>query len=136
MRISFIFSNHVNWTLNHITKEVRFLQEPDSDDVIKKFAAGYNVKFAMFSKINVNGSNALPLYKYLKSQLKGTLGRYLFICYLSIHGLFNLIHKDSCSLSSQQTMQSGYKHVCIHCYSVSLKSRSCFVIDEERSSLQ
>lgn len=30
----------------------------------------------MFSKINVNGSNALPLYKYLKSQLKGTLGRY------------------------------------------------------------
>lgn len=53
-------------------------QEPDPEDVIKTFAAGYHVKFDMFSKINVNGSNALPLYKYLKSQLKGTLGRYGF----------------------------------------------------------
>lgn len=52
-------------------------QEPDSEEVIKKFAAGYNVKFDMFSKINVNGENALPLYKYLKSQLKGTLGSFI-----------------------------------------------------------
>ena len=51
------------------------LQEPDPEPVIKQFAEGYGVKFDMFSKINVNGSNALPLYKYLKSKLKRTLGR-------------------------------------------------------------
>ena len=56
---------------------VVFSQEPDSEEVIKKFVAGYKVKFDMFSKINVNGENALPLYKYLKNQLKGTLGRYI-----------------------------------------------------------
>lgn len=52
-------------------------QEPDSEEVIKKFVAGYKVKFDMFSKINVNGENALPLYKYLKNQLKGTLGSFI-----------------------------------------------------------
>lgn len=52
-------------------------QEPDPEPVIKKFAAGYGVQFDMFSKINVNGANALPLYKYLKSRLKGTLGSFI-----------------------------------------------------------
>jgi len=28
----------------------------------------------MFSKIEVNGDNAHPIYKYLKSELKGTFG--------------------------------------------------------------
>ena len=32
------------------------------------------VNFPMFSKIDVNGENAHPLYKYLKKELKGTLG--------------------------------------------------------------
>ena len=50
-------------------------KEPDPEPVIKQFAEGYGVQFDMFSKINVNGSNALPVFKYLKSQLKGTLGR-------------------------------------------------------------
>ncbi|PFX30086.1 Glutathione peroxidase [Stylophora pistillata] len=52
-------------------------QEPDPEPVIKQFAAGYGVQFDMFSKINVNGANALPLYKYLKSRLKGTLGSFI-----------------------------------------------------------
>lgn len=52
-----------------------YSQEPDPEPVIKQFADGYGVKFDMFAKINVNGAYALPLYKYLKSQLKGTLGR-------------------------------------------------------------
>jgi glutathione peroxidase len=29
----------------------------------------------MFSKIDVNGKTAHPIYKYLKSELSGTLGR-------------------------------------------------------------
>ena len=52
-----------------------YSQEPDPEPVIKQFADGYGVNFDMFAKINVNGAYALPLYKYLKSQLKGTLGR-------------------------------------------------------------
>lgn len=34
----------------------------------------YSVSFQMFSKINVNGKNAHPLYKYLKTTLKGFPG--------------------------------------------------------------
>jgi len=49
-------------------------QEPGSDAEIKKFAAGYGVKFPMFSKIDVNGPNTHPLYEYLKTAQGGFLG--------------------------------------------------------------
>uniref|UniRef100_A0A2K5IJZ0 Glutathione peroxidase 4 n=1 Tax=Colobus angolensis palliatus TaxID=336983 RepID=A0A2K5IJZ0_COLAP len=51
-------------------------QEPGSNEEIKEFAAGYNVKFDMFSKICVNGDDAHPLWKWMKIQPKGkgTLG--------------------------------------------------------------
>ena len=50
-------------------------QEPGDEDVIKNFCSlTYNVTFPMFSKIEVNGSNAHPLYRYLKSAKKGLLG--------------------------------------------------------------
>lgn len=52
-------------------------QEPDAEPIIKRFVENYGVKFDMFSKINVNGAKAIPLYKYLKSQLKGTLGSFI-----------------------------------------------------------
>ena len=43
-------------------------QEPWSDEKIVEFcSATYQVKFPMFSKIEVNGGNAAPLYKYLTS---------------------------------------------------------------------
>jgi glutathione peroxidase len=43
-------------------------EEPGTDAEIKAFAQSkYNVTFPMFSKIEVNGANALPLYQYLKS---------------------------------------------------------------------
>jgi glutathione peroxidase len=43
-------------------------QEPGTDAEIKAFAQSkYNVTFPMFSKIDVNGANALPLFNYLKS---------------------------------------------------------------------
>jgi len=41
-------------------------QEPGSNMEIKKFAEGYGAKFPMFAKIDVNGPNTHPFYKYLK----------------------------------------------------------------------
>lgn len=41
-------------------------QEPGTDQEIAQFcSANYDVKFPMFSKIEVNGEGAAPLYKYL-----------------------------------------------------------------------
>ena len=49
-------------------------QEPDGDDKIKFFCQGtYDVHFDMFSKIDVNGENADPLYNYLKRKQGGLL---------------------------------------------------------------
>lgn len=49
-------------------------QEPGSAEEISKFCSlKYNVTFPMFQKIEVNGNNADPLYKYLKEALPGTL---------------------------------------------------------------
>ncbi|XP_077580924.1 phospholipid hydroperoxide glutathione peroxidase-like isoform X2 [Stigmatopora nigra] len=46
-------------------------QEPGTDAEIKEFAKGYNVKFDMFSKIDVNGDNAHPLWKWMKRHPNG-----------------------------------------------------------------
>ncbi len=44
-------------------------QAPGSDDEIYSFCdSNYGVKFPIFSKIEVNGENAHPLYKYLVGQ--------------------------------------------------------------------
>ena len=44
-------------------------QEPGSDSEIKQFCTSkYGVSFPMFSKIQVNGEDAAPLYKYLTAQ--------------------------------------------------------------------
>ncbi|MPW24386.1 redoxin domain-containing protein [Alkalibaculum sp. M08DMB] len=51
-------------------------QAPGTEEEIVDFCQlNYNVSFPMFSKINVNGENAEPLFKYLKSQQKGLLGK-------------------------------------------------------------
>jgi glutathione peroxidase len=50
-------------------------QEPGDEAEIKKFCSlNYNVSFPMFAKINVNGKDAHPLYKYLKETRSGILG--------------------------------------------------------------
>lgn len=50
-------------------------QEPGSDKEIFAYCTStYNVSFEMFSKIDVNGENAAPLYKYLKKEQSGFLG--------------------------------------------------------------
>ena len=50
-------------------------QEPGTEEQIKEFCSlTYGVEFEMFSKIDVNGENAHPLYKFLKESSKGVLG--------------------------------------------------------------
>jgi len=50
-------------------------QEPGDEAEIKNFCAlTYDVKFPLFAKVAVNGAEAHPLYKYLKSEAKGLLG--------------------------------------------------------------
>jgi glutathione peroxidase len=50
-------------------------QEPGSEKEIEQFCSiNYGVSFPMFAKIDVNGDNTHPLYKYLKSEKPGTLG--------------------------------------------------------------
>lgn len=47
-------------------------QEPGGEKEISEGCLiNYGVSFPMFSKIDVNGDNAHPLYKYLKSELRG-----------------------------------------------------------------
>ncbi|HKK79644.1 MAG TPA: glutathione peroxidase [Phaeodactylibacter sp.] len=47
-------------------------QEPGSSEDIKAFCQlNYGVSFPMFDKINVNGKDAHPIFKYLKAQLSG-----------------------------------------------------------------
>jgi glutathione peroxidase len=50
-------------------------QEPGPDTEIAEFCEmNFGVTFPLFSKIDVNGENAHPLYKYLTSEKKGLLG--------------------------------------------------------------
>lgn len=50
-------------------------QEPSDGAQIKGFCSRiYGVTFPLFTKIEVNGPNAHPLFKYLKSAAKGWLG--------------------------------------------------------------
>ncbi|CAG0918050.1 unnamed protein product [Notodromas monacha] len=51
--------------------------EPGTEAEIVKFAEGFGVQFDMFAKIEVNGGNAHPLWKWLKEQKGGFLGRTL-----------------------------------------------------------
>ena len=51
-------------------------QEPGSDKEIREFCdEHYSVTFPVFAKIDVNGRNAHPLYRHLKSVKKGLFGR-------------------------------------------------------------
>jgi glutathione peroxidase len=50
-------------------------QEPGSDDEIKSFCQlNYGVTFPLFSKIEVNGEDAHPVFNLLKSEKGGLLG--------------------------------------------------------------
>jgi glutathione peroxidase len=50
-------------------------QEPGDEAQIASFCTlDYGVTFPMFAKVDVNGANAHPLYKYLKGEKPGILG--------------------------------------------------------------
>jgi glutathione peroxidase len=53
-------------------------QEPGSEkEIAEGCLINYGVSFPMFSKIEVNGSNADPIYKFLKDKLPGFLGKWI-----------------------------------------------------------
>lgn len=50
-------------------------QEPGSEQEIQQFCElNYQVTFPLFSKIDVNGANAHPLFQFLKESQPGILG--------------------------------------------------------------
>lgn len=50
-------------------------QEPgDEKSISEGCVINYGVSFQMFSKVDVNGDHAHPLYKFLKNRLAGFLG--------------------------------------------------------------
>ena len=50
-------------------------QEPGSSEEIAEFCSvKYGVTFPMFEKIDVNGKDTHPLYRYLKREARGVLG--------------------------------------------------------------
>ena len=50
-------------------------QEPGSEEEIQNFCTTtFGTKFPMFSKVDVNGSDAHPLFKYLVEEKPGILG--------------------------------------------------------------
>ena len=50
-------------------------QEPGSNEEIVEFCeTRFSTSFPLFEKIEVNGDGAHPLYKHLKSEIKGIMG--------------------------------------------------------------
>jgi len=50
-------------------------QDPGNEDAISQFCSlNYGVEFPMFAKIEVNGPDAHPLYRFLKQSAKGVMG--------------------------------------------------------------
>lgn len=50
-------------------------QEPGTNKEIKEFCSlTYGIDFDMFEKVDVNGDNAIPLYKFLKEKAPGFAG--------------------------------------------------------------
>ena len=60
-------------------------QEPDPEETIEKFVKqDYNVEFPMFSKVDVKGNNAHPIWKYLVLKT-GNEPKWNFFKYLIDH---------------------------------------------------
>lgn len=52
-------------------------QEPGTNEDIINFAKFRGIKFDLFSKVNVNGDDAHPLWKYLKAKQGGYFGDFI-----------------------------------------------------------
>ena len=60
-------------------------QEPGTADEIKDFAASFGVEFDIFDKVDVNGSHAHPLYRFLKARVNKGLGNFIKWNYEKVH---------------------------------------------------
>ena len=50
-------------------------QEPGTEEEIREFCATrYDVTFPMFAKVDVNGPDAHPLYRWLEAEARGVFG--------------------------------------------------------------
>ncbi|WP_297793591.1 glutathione peroxidase [uncultured Marinobacter sp.] len=50
-------------------------QDPADEDTISQFCSlNYGVDFPMFAKVDVNGTEAHPLYRFLKKEATGVMG--------------------------------------------------------------
>lgn len=49
-------------------------QEPKSNAEIKAFAQARGAEYPLFAKVNVNGPNAHPLYKWMKAETLAAFG--------------------------------------------------------------
>ena len=73
-------------------------QAPGTDDEIHEFCAlKYNTSFDQFTKADVNGENELPLYTYLKEQIKED----------KIDGLKNKMAMKAVEKMSKTTKKNG-----------------------------
>ena len=73
-------------------------QAPGTDDEIHEFCAlKYNTSFDQFTKADVNGENELPLYTYLKEQIKED----------KIDGLKNKMAMKAVEKNSKTTKKDG-----------------------------
>ena len=73
-------------------------QEPASNAVIfKNMKQDYGVQFPMFSKIEVNGPNASPIFKYLKDGTDGRDISWNFEKFLVVDGKVTKRYPDSTS---------------------------------------
>ncbi|ORX77814.1 peroxiredoxin [Anaeromyces robustus] len=73
-------------------------QAPGTDDEIHQFCTlKYNTTFDQFQKIDVNGENASPLYKFLKEQIKDDV----------INGLANKMAMKGVKAISSTTKKPG-----------------------------
>ncbi|XP_074593996.1 glutathione peroxidase-like [Brevipalpus obovatus] len=52
----------------------QWAQEPACEVDLKEYVKKKGIKYQVFGKINVNGKNTIPLYRFLKSKQGGILG--------------------------------------------------------------
>ncbi len=98
-------------------------QEPGTPEDIKKYAAGYGVEFDMFGKVEVNGQRALPLYKFLKSTLKGSLGNFIKWNYAKV-----CVCVCTCSYVCVFVREVRFRYVCLLCLRVCLLCLCVYIL--------
>ncbi|ETW07860.1 hypothetical protein H310_02281 [Aphanomyces invadans] len=52
-------------------------QEPGTNEEIMDFVKTFGISFPFFAKCDVNGSNTIPVFQYLKHNLGGLLGNFI-----------------------------------------------------------